>query len=146
MSEEVKLLKEIASDSRHNRFALRQLIIQSARTNYLLSKLLGIETLDLQIDQADMGFLAQIESDLHPPTQLTIRSLTMQQFDPGATGIVLQAAFTPAGATAPNPGFPVAWTDSNSFATFVNDPTDGTGFTQDVTLAASATVGTSGVI
>ena len=99
-------------------------------------------------EQVSARFLQQIIHLLTPhfATQLTLRSLTMQQFDPGATGIVLQAAFTPAGSTAPNPGFTVVWSDSNSFATFANDASDATGLTQDVTLSTSATVGTSGVI
>ncbi len=72
----------------------------------------------------------------------------MQQFDPGATGIVLQAAFTPRvpRGDGPTPGFTVSWADSNSFATFAPDASDSTGLTQDVTLSTSATVGTSGVI
>ena len=83
-----------------------------------------------------------------PPnaTSLQIGALTMQQFDPGATGIVLQAVFTPAGSTAPNAGFTTSWSDSNGFCTFANDASDSTGLTQDVTVSTSATVGTSGVI
>lgn len=70
----------------------------------------------------------------------------MQQFDPGVTGIVLQAAFLPAGSTAPNSGFTVKWTDSNNFCTFANDPSDPSGLTQQVTVGSNATVGTAGVI
>jgi len=70
----------------------------------------------------------------------------MQQFDPGATGIVLQAAFTPTGSTAPNPGYSISWTDSNNFCTFANDVSDSSGLTQDVTVSSSATVGTTGTI
>jgi hypothetical protein len=90
--------------------------------------------------------LLQIEEPKTKSLTITQTGATMQQFDPGAIGIVLQAAFTPAGATAPNAGFTVAWTDSNNFATFANDASDATGLTQDVTLASTATVGTSGVI
>jgi len=79
-------------------------------------------------------------------TSLSIGVLTMQQFDPGATGIVLQAAFTPTGSTAPSPGFTISWTDSNSFCTFANNVSDSSGLTQDVTVSASATVGTNGTI
>lgn len=70
----------------------------------------------------------------------------MQAFDPGATGIVLQAAFTPAGSTAPNAGFTIAWTDSASLLTFANDASDSTGLTQDVTVSASAAVGATGTV
>ena len=70
----------------------------------------------------------------------------MQQFDPGATGIVLEAAFTPAGSTAPNAGFSVSWTDDHNLCSFANDASDATGLTQDVSVSSTAVVGTSGVI
>jgi len=82
-----------------------------------------------------------------PPNATSLQiGANMQQFDPGATGIVLQAAFTPSGSTAPNPGFVVAWSDSNSLCTFANDVSDSSGLTQDVTVSASAAVDTSGTI
>lgn len=70
----------------------------------------------------------------------------MQQFDPGATGIVLQTGFAPAGSTAPNPGFTATWTDSNGWLTFSNDASDATGLTQDVVISSSAVVGQSGTV
>src|SRR5215472_4106120 len=89
----------------------------------------------------------EILSYVKPPNSTALQiGANMQQFDPGATGIVLQAAFTPTGSTAPNPGYSISWTDSNSFCTFANNVSDSSGLTQDVTVSTSATVGTSGVI
>jgi len=107
------------------------------------SKEILLQSLDTQ--QQILAHLTQ------PPaapnaTSLTIGVVLMQQFDPGASGIVLQAAFTPAGSTAPNAGFSVSWTDSNNFCTFANDASDSTGLTQDVTVGTGATVGATGVI
>lgn len=112
-------------------------------TNRLLEELIHISRDILRVQLETLHFLQ------HPPaTGISITQIgdTMQQFDPGATGIVLQGAFTPAGSTAPNTGFTATWTDSNSFCTFSNDASDTTGMTQDVVVSTSATVGTSGVI
>ena len=132
------------SDHRHESDVIRLLEFIDRNGELELNE---TKALYLEIKKTNQLLLRLIKL-LIPPhsTQLTLRNLTMQQFDPGATGIVLQAAFTPAGSTAPNPGFTVAWSDSNSFATFANDASDATGLTQDVTLSTSATVGTSGVI
>ncbi len=100
-------------------------------------------------ERENTGLLRRILIAVQPHK---VKSLTitqenpMQQFDPGATGIVLVAAFTPAGSTAPNAGYTVAWSDSNSLCTFANDPSDQTGLTQDVSVGAQATVGQTGVI
>lgn len=116
---------------------LEDLLREERISNHRLSRLISLVYRLLDIEEPKT-------------TSLTITqlgdSMALVQFDPGATGIVLQAAFTPAGATAPNAGFTVAWTDSNNFATFANDASDTTGLTQDVTLSSSATVGTSGTI
>ena len=89
----------------------------------------------------------EILSYVKPPNSTALQiGANMQQFDPGATGIVLQATFTPTGSTPPNPGYSINWTDSNSFCTFANDVSDSSGLTQDVTVSSSATVGTAGTI
>lgn len=113
---------------------LREIVLETREGNALLYE----QTLLLQ------ALLQQVT----PPNanSLTIGAITMQQFDPGATGIVLQAAFTPKGSTAPNPGFTVSWTDSNSLCTFSPDSSDPTGLTQAVTVSTSAVVGTTGTI
>ena len=106
------------------------------------------EFTELQLLREILWTLREIYTQLKPPNALSfsIRRFTMPAFGPAATGIVLQAACTPAGSTAPNAGFTVAWTDSNSFCTFANDASDTTGLTQDVVVSSSATVGTSGTI
>lgn len=113
------------------------------RIEGLLEELVCISKQSLKVQIETLYVLKQ-----RPATSLQITQIgdSMQQFDPGATGIVLQAVFTPAGSTALNPGFTVSWTDSNSFCTFSNDASDTTGLTQDVVVSTSATVGTSGVI
>lgn len=120
-------------------------------TDHLLKRLIELAEEQLLLDWENNRLLRRIAKELAPvnASDLTITQTgdtPMQQFDPGATGIVLLAAFTPAGSTAPNSGFTATWTDSNSFCTFQNDPSDQTGLTQDVSVGQAATVGTSGVI
>ena len=121
-------------------------------TDHLLKQLIELTEEDLRLQRENNYLLRRIVQELapEPATGLTITqigdSMALTQFDPGATGIVLQAAFTPAGATAPNTGFTAVWTDSNNFCTFANDPSDQTGLTQDVSVGSAATVGTSGTI
>lgn len=120
-------------------------------TDHLLKGILRELKENNRLQRENNHILRRLAKELAPvnASGLTITQtgeIPMQQFDPGATGIVLQAAFTPAGSTAPNSGFTAAWTDSNNFCTFANDPSDQTGLTQDVSVGTTATVGTSGVI
>ena len=77
-----------------------------------------------------------------PPTSLYILRIGdfMLPFDPGTTGIKLQAVFLPTGSTTP-PTFSVSWTSSDSNVTVVPDTTDPTGLTADVSIASTAVVG-----
>lgn len=123
-----KALEAIERMERQQNRLLYEILGEAQRTNRLLHRLLG-----------------EVEESR---TTITITQIgdIMQTFDPGATGIVLQAAFTPSGATAPSAGFTAAWTDSNGFATFAPDASDASGLTQDVTLSAAAVVGQAGTI
>jgi hypothetical protein len=123
-------------------------------TDHLLKRLIELTEEQLLLDWENNRLLRRIAKELAPinASDLTITQIgdphmaALTQFDPGATGIVLLAAFTPAGSTAPSTGFTAEWTDSNGFCTFQNDPSDQTGLTQDVSVGQAATVGTSGII
>ncbi|HTF61198.1 MAG TPA: hypothetical protein VK638_00655 [Edaphobacter sp.] len=76
-----------------------------------------------------------------PPTRLLIFPIgdTMLPFDPGVTGIKLQAVFLPPGSSTPT-SFTVAWTSSDPNVTVTADPADITGLTADVAISADAVV------
>lgn len=64
----------------------------------------------------------------------------MLPFDPGTTGIKLQAVFLPAGSTTPT-SFTVTWTSSDTSVTVLADPSDPTGLTAGVSISTGAVVG-----
>lgn len=75
-----ELLRRIAENTeqdslsaKYSALALRQILIQQVHTNHLLAKVLKINIEDLQVDQAELGFLGQIEQDVHPSTLTRIK-------------------------------------------------------------------------
>jgi len=94
----------------------------------------------LQVEQASMGFLSDIDAQLHHNVTgfFIQRSNTMTPLDPGASP-VFTATPTPAGAVLP-PGNIPTWTSSDPTVTLA---VDATGLVVTATISSTATVGAS---
>lgn len=135
--------------------ATREMLIQQLTTNKLLARILKVDIADFQIDQAELGFLSQIEQNTNPnrTTQAHISFGGNMAATPGtqAIGSTLTATFVPIeadgitqtpGATLTTP--PTFTIDNTAVATLV-DNGNGTATITGVSAGTVNVTATGGV-
>jgi hypothetical protein len=136
-----RVLEDILGEDRRSNELLIKFIRVAEETNYFIFRLLS----EFHPGVPHRLIITRIDGDPMKSKADKATAPLSGNINPGQSGIVLNAAFDPAGSVTP-PTFTTSWDSSDTSVAVTPDPSDTTGLTADVTVANTEAVGTTGTI